>query len=386
MLGYLIARMGFPLYSGPARYEAVDGLRGFLALSVLIHHFAIWLPLAAGERPWMAPEANALNQLGGASVGLFFIITGFVFSPRIQKGITGNNWIEIYIRRVFRIEPLVVFSAICVLAIAAGQTGKSVLDVAPHSMGLWLTALGQPDLLGMPKTGTINANVLWSLLYEWAFYFLIMPGCALGFTLLRRLQPELLIPAMLFIAAFVLGWIDPRVRLVCLFPIGMMTYQLTASQRVTTALRSTLATVGAIACLLALYFGFHETAKGVSDPGLILQSILLTFFFACVASGNGLFGLLKTRAARVLGEVSFSIYVLHGIALFLSFRYLGVASLAPELRVAVLPAIGGAVVLICTITYLLIERPANVFGGRLARAWSNRGSLRSAPLEAELAP
>ena len=52
-----IARAGFPIRK-QVEYNAIDGLRGFLALLVMGHHFVIWLQITRLGGDWVAPDAN----------------------------------------------------------------------------------------------------------------------------------------------------------------------------------------------------------------------------------------------------------------------------------------------------------------------------------------
>ena len=60
------------------RYRSLDGLRGYLALFVVIHHAAIWHGFARTD-VWHGPPSHLYNQLGQGSVATFFMITGFLF-------------------------------------------------------------------------------------------------------------------------------------------------------------------------------------------------------------------------------------------------------------------------------------------------------------------
>lgn len=67
--------------------------------------------------------------------------------------------------------------------------------------------------------------------------------------------------------------------------------------------------------LLYLLLTSFDTAYRAS------AAVLATMAFVLMLNGGGVFGLLHTKAARLLGEVSYSIYLLHGIVitLFLTF-------------------------------------------------------------------
>lgn len=74
---------------------------------------------------------------------------------------------------------------------------------------------------------------------------------------------------------------------------------------------STLLGVGCVAAVVMLF----PTAFDL--PALLL----LTVAFTLVAGGNTLFGIFTSHASRVLGEMTYSIYLLHGLMLFLVFHF-----------------------------------------------------------------
>lgn len=47
-LASLFARARFPISPEDRRIGCVDGLRGYLALAVMVHHFFIWLQVTGG--------------------------------------------------------------------------------------------------------------------------------------------------------------------------------------------------------------------------------------------------------------------------------------------------------------------------------------------------
>lgn len=54
----LAVRGGFPVPGGARRIGCVDGMRGYLALSVMIHHFAIWIQVTRMDGQWQPLTRN----------------------------------------------------------------------------------------------------------------------------------------------------------------------------------------------------------------------------------------------------------------------------------------------------------------------------------------
>ncbi|MBV9117719.1 MAG: acyltransferase family protein, partial [Acetobacteraceae bacterium] len=95
--------------------------------------------------------------------------------------------------------------------------------------------------------------------------------------------------------------------------------------------------------------------------------ILLGLAFFLVASGCTVFGLLASRAARRLGDVSYGIYLLQGLVLALVLRPLRAASLAsPVEHWALVLVCAALLVVLATATHTLVERPGIALGKRVA--------------------
>ena len=88
---------------------------------------------------------------------------------------------------------------------------------------------------------------------------------------------------------------------------------------------------------------------------------LITVIFVLVASGNTMFGILKNSTLKLLGEISYSTYLLHGILLF-SLFYLGIGfekakTFTPIEFSAIIFLLTPVVVLASFVGYRYIEKP-----------------------------
>ncbi|MBM6575428.1 acyltransferase [Microvirga sp. SRT01] len=384
LVGSALARAGFPLQDASRRIGHIDGLRGYLALAVLIHHFVIWTNVTRLDRPWGAPVENVLNQLGPGAVALFFMTTGFVFYPRVLTGWRGNRWVAVYIGRVFRIVPLVAVSVAIIAAIVHWRTGAmpGVRDV--RAAALWISSWSQPALLGDPLASRLNAHVLWSLWYEWFFYLLVLPACAFGMDIVRGRLPSWIVPAALLVVTLAARAFHlPRnVQVyVPLFAVGMLAFEVSRHERFAARLRGAGAAVLSVAVLAAAMLLFHEPFGIVPMAGFAL-------FFTAVACGNPIGGMLATRGALVLGECSYGLYLLHGIVLALTFvEGRGAIDALPVAWLGILlPLLAIVAVLVTATTYLAIERPGIRAGKRLAGWWTGRRRPAVSAPELEVAP
>ncbi len=159
----------------PQRFQAIEGLRAFAALSVLLYHTVTHYNVATLEySTW-----EWINRLGNFGVSAFFLISGFLlFRPYVVAHLTERerpNIGRFYTRRFLRIIPgyWVAISAAAFLSyISFGDWTD------------WLTAYG---LLGNYRGGyqLFGLGVEWTLSIEISYY-LLLPVIAAG---LFRLSP-----------------------------------------------------------------------------------------------------------------------------------------------------------------------------------------------------
>ncbi len=371
VVGGALRRSGFPVPKGP-RFGNIDGLRGFLALSVLSHHFWIWTHVVVYGQPWSAADLPFVNQLGAGAVALFFMITGLVFYPTALKGIGHVFWPKVYIGRFFRIVPLVAVSFLLISLVIALRTGARPDASYARAALEWISAHREVPILGYADSGRVNALVLWSLWQEWLFYLFLLPAVALGLQVAKLAKlPSWIVPLLVLAVGAVanvahLGGNMPTFW--PLFAAGMLTYELCARE----AIRRWLATrPAAILATLAMIPAVTLTHHALSPA-----FFAFAFFFCCVAAGNRFGGIFSLPGAAVVGEISFGIYLLHGILLNLLF--VDASSIVRSLPLAALPllipVLAAMIVLVTAATYLLIERPAWRFGKRLGERLRPAGS------------
>ncbi len=307
MLGcaWLTLRLA-PIELPDGRLTSIDGLRGFLAVSVFIHHAMIWRDYLLLGR-WQAPESNLYNELGQSSVGLFFMVTGFLFTRRLLD--TEMDWVRLYAGRVMRLAPLYLFAITLMFALVAWRSDftlhQPAHDVVVQSLR-WLSfGFWAPPINGVAETGTMTAYVTWTLPWEWKFY-LALPFIAFG---LRHRQKRAVFALGIAVVALLLMFTSmPR-----FFLCGFAAAVLVRDPRWLAFARTRRASLVVIVCLLATLLLFHGAFK-------LAPMVLLAVVFAIIAGGNTLYGALAWRPSRLLGEISFSVYLLHGLLLFVMFR------------------------------------------------------------------
>ncbi|SDC25240.1 acyltransferase family protein [Paraburkholderia lycopersici] len=357
----LIRQFGAPDTQG--RFATIDGLRGYLALLVFLHHSCIWyfyLRTSAFE----SPPSNFFANIGRAGVALFFMITGFLFATKIIDAKTkGMDWIRLYVSRFLRLAPLYAFAMALLFISVAAVSGFALID-SPVTLAInalkWIgfTVLGEPDLNGVESTKLILAGVPWTLAYEWAFYLCLpllsiligaippFPILAIGFAGTLCFIKIHALP--IFVAPFFSG------ILVALL-VRRIWFRQIAERRISSLI--------AIAVVFSALILFPTTYSRI-------PLVLLSVGFALIAGGATLFGTLTNPLSRMLGEMAYSIYLLHGLVLFTLFHFIignyNARLLSPVEYWTSISLTTPVLILISFTTFNCIEKPAMQYTERVA--------------------
>ena len=334
------------------RQTPLDGLRGILCFAVLCHHAMVTFSFL-GTGQWRVPPTHFYWLLGQTPVTLFFCVTAFLFWSRVVAQ-DGELPLRPFLQaRCFRIVPLYLLSVLLALAAAfplmRWEAGTSLADLST----LFSLGCRQWGKVGGVEMSQVNAQVTWTLRYEWMFY-LLLPVLALAARDSRHARRLWLLP----LAAVVWIGINPA----CFFAPGILAVY--ACQR--PGLAAFLRSRGAGGMVLLTLAAFPWiTGDSFGYPALVLTTLI----FLPVAAGNSFFGVLNWRGLRLMGLVSYSVYLLHGIALYAARPFLAAAMRLPEQRAlwwwGAVAASAGAVLLICLGTYRWVELPFI----RLERRW-----------------
>jgi len=295
------------------RLNTIDGLRGYLAFSVFIHHSIIWyFYLKSGV--WQLPPLRFYSQIGQASVSLFFMITAFLFWGKLLRVDNKKfEWDRYFLSRVLRLGPLYIFVIFLMFLIVASLSKFELRDSIINifiACFRWLgfQILGKPNINGIRDTFTIVAGATWTLPYEWLFY-LLLPIVALFIQVKSRPLNIFLCILMLSIFAFS----NIKIYLLTPFCFGMLSAYLFNRKILVSLLNSHGGSILACICLGIVVSCFDS-------PYNLLPMLLLFFAFYAIVCGANLFGILDSSASRLLGDISYSVYLLHGVLLFLYFK------------------------------------------------------------------
>ncbi|MEK8132599.1 acyltransferase [Paenibacillus filicis] len=280
------------------------GLRGLLALSVVIFHIygSAVIEGYIGEFP-KEHLLYVINYAGPISVDLFFVISGYLITQSLSNKRTLREFV---INRIIRIYP--VFLVIHLIIFTVGpfikykwMTGIGLREYIVHFVS---NAFLLPGMLQLP----IAQIVAWSLSYELFFYIIaglvwfIYHGSKLN--MLGKYISYLVI--IVFCTVVVYARMD-----LLFFVVGVAVYfcQDRLQRRFKAAKQFYF---NGIILLAAIYASF-QTLKTPIAAALILSFL---FFITIITEYGLLSSILRTRLMRYLGEISFSLYMWHTMVMF----------------------------------------------------------------------
>lgn len=343
-----------PAKAGSQRFENIDIVRGIAALMVVFQH--------ASERAGIfGPEQHFLINWfnpGQAGVVAFFLVSGFVIPLSLERGRSLKRFAT---SRILRIYPLYLFVFLFTYLIVRGDM----------SVGIFLAQIAfASEYIHSPN----YVGNSWTLAIELAWYVLF----AVLFALRLNRSTAIIAGAfaVLLIAASVVTLIGlrlpmGRIGMLATCVVGLLCYRARAEAQLGP---NVLAGAVLILCILAgliVGFGLVEYHGKVEFN---LRSILLSWgagyalffasFFMTLPDAPG-------RLLRKLGEISFSVYLMHTFAL----RIVSATALAGWSYILLVFALTVAMSLV---TYSWIELPAIRFSHR----WPKRDpkAIKSEPV------
>lgn len=293
------------------RLDALTGIRAFAALSVVVFHYQAW---------YLPSPVLSYGYLG---VDLFFILSGFVISYAHQRdfdSLSIRAAAAFYGLRLARIYP--VHIAVLTAMIAMVSLG-GLLGLRPH----------HPEQFGLDS---LIANVLlvhawgpwaeawngpsWSISCEW-FAYLVFPLLAYLCSRVKLLGTAIAVLFALFLVAYqpvFAGDLNHHqgmpalVRVVLEFAMGMVLFQLYVRGRLRGLQRNAAVIAALLLWFLARWTSYYEP----------ITVAIFCLFIAAAAGENVLARFLRLKPFVYLGEISYSIYMIH-IPLVMSAGKLG---------------------------------------------------------------
>jgi len=361
--------------SSPTHFETIDGLRGYLAFFVFLHHAAVWYSFCRTGL-WVTLDSHLYTHLGQSSVGLFFMISSFLFYNKLlNRKFQKINWRSFFIGRFFRLTPLYLSVIISMFLLVAVLSDGALID-KPKYILYCLVRWVLFTIPGAPKINSIEADqivayVTWSLIYEWYFYF-ALPLISLSTG--QRPSWALLVSLVGICLAWYGGF---QLKFAASFFGGMVAAQLIRLPSFKLFAQTSSASALVLVCMASVLF--FPGAYG------IFPSMILSVAFCLIAGGANIFGLLIWKTSRRLGELAYSIYLAHGILLFSMINFIvGKKNIAMMSSIYYWICIAITVpflLVISTITFRYIETPGISLGKKLEARWSRVHGMQSAQAE-----
>jgi peptidoglycan/LPS O-acetylase OafA/YrhL len=356
----------------PAIIPAIDGLRGFAIIGVLLFHLGI-------------PKCS----LGWTGVELFFVISGFLITRILLNTCEDRDYFKrFYARRALRIFPIYYLVVITYSVVAVSSSFGAL-----RTLSLYYVYLQTIPQLRSQFTVMAMLGHTWTLAIEEQFYF-IWP---LVIFLVKGRKLLVVITMMFFVALglrfislrfpnpfLIDGWIG--VQIDTLAAGAIVAYTSRINNRQTMQRWLSVAFLVGMASLLILVSIVGTSAFwtprvwGRSWYGPLLISILACTFSGIVglaAIGHRWTRWLEFRPLMRWGKISYGIYLFHPFVFLLVdtvVRYTGHAQSHLVSRGIILAKLSLSY-LVASVSWKLIESPILQLKDRFARQQVIAGTL-----------
>lgn len=297
--------------------DSISGLRAFLAISVLLSHSTHYLYSLGNEWVYNASYkeffgiGNIYLNLGKVGVLMFFMISGFLFYRLIYK--ENMDIKALFKKRILRIVPAYWFSMILIIIIGSFYYTVDFNAATLIQLFRWAFFIGEYNIGGI-NTSNINAGVDWTLKLEWLLYlslpilFVITKGKRKEYKDVAILISVVIIFLLALMIRLYSGiYTDPRPVLG--FASGMLAFRL-STRLMALKEKKPYGYLAALCIILSFPLGSYAVFY-------IFMVLLCTISFLIISSGNTVGKILSNKTIVSIGEASYSIYLLHGIVLFL---------------------------------------------------------------------
>jgi peptidoglycan/LPS O-acetylase OafA/YrhL len=359
------------------KINSLTALRFFAALGVFLHHFHFYEHTQNG---WLQYTYKAFFE-GFVGVTFFYVLSGFIISYSYHNQAKRRPYTtgEFLFNRFARLYPVHFLTLGAAIAAYYGMANLGAVDGKVLAVNAALLQAFVPDPLYFFSFNGVS----WSISVEVFFYLAFI-------TLFVRLRTRYLAilgaALSLGIAYLMLGplanhplnswtfYINPAFRAVD-FIAGMLIFRVFSSGRFQpTAGQSTALEVGSLILLVAFaYVGMkHVPMTWRYDLFYLVPMMLVVWAFS---HGQGIVSrLISNRLFVLLGEASFSLYMVHQIVIALALRNSTVNIDEPNqvLWFIGVTTITGVVVSVAM--YEMYEKPINDY---LRKVWKRRSAKAS---------
>lgn len=376
-----------PVEAMPNYSSGLASLRGLAAATVIVYHGLLVFQVGEHARPHRTAldmsdgPLFALQMLmsafnGPNAVILFFVLSGTVLTLSLDRAgrLEGPAVVSYYIRRVLRIVPLLAFvAALAALAhfvyaarepVASGTAWMSAyFRHEPTASEFALNAIGWSNSLNSP-TWTIRVELLASIVFPLLYIARTGPvviALTLGALAAMSFVPIDGMRLHVFLISFYLGALVPLAA-----PFARRAIRALGPLTIAGLIVALIAFAAAVQMVYKPWIHVEPVRVLLVSPALAL--IVLVIY--CGAANR----FLATRSLTFLGDISYSMYLIHFGVLF-SLVYIAQPflpeRLAPAMAIGSNLALAGVglalTVVISTVTYSFIEKPFMDLGRSLSK-------------------
>lgn len=298
--------------------KALAGIRGIAALWVMLHHLVNQYPINEALPDWIL----LISYKGWLGVDLFFILSGFVISyvhqTDFKDGISLHSLKRFMILRFIRIYPVHFIATISLIPIywVASHYFQYQSPADAFSFTKFFYSLSLTNGLGIPESAGWNVPS-WSVSSE-AFAYLLFP--CLTFLFFARTMPIavcLLSITVIFIVTTAIGWNFSNgeryisswsaniLRITSEFSVGCLLFNIYKIKNKFPLYQITSLAFIAVAVM---------TVLEISSKLDILFLIAFSIMILGLSEDKGVIAShLGNKVWTYLGEISYSIYICHGV-------------------------------------------------------------------------
>lgn len=305
----------------PAYIKSLTPLRGLAALWVVLFHIDV--SLYYRDLGGLLPrDASGLFAKGYLWVDFFFLLSGFIIAHVYGNSLAGQHKTQAVRQylwaRFTRLYPLHLFTLL-VLVVMSSLVGHWLPQVIDGSWKTYFAWSALPSHLLF--TNAMNQHVYlswnmvsWSIGAEWWTYvaaiavLAFVPVRALGYWVLLMLCGALGLVTLVYSLpeknldiTFNYGF----VRCLCEFVIGLGLYRL-YQRRLLARLLARDILLGVLTLIILVIFHWRL-------PDLLVVPVFCVLILAAAYNQTRVARLLNLRWLQYLGDISYSVYLVHGI-------------------------------------------------------------------------
>jgi peptidoglycan/LPS O-acetylase OafA/YrhL len=337
--------------------RALTGIRWFAALWVVLYHFQSTVKSVLPDWRYLDP----ISRSGYAGVDLFFVLSGFIISYNYLDRFRRWEWrkhLHFLELRLARIYPVYFTTLMIVVAqlLLAKAFHKTLNFEGNYTVKQFFANLTMINGWGVQRIVNAWNFPAWSVSAEW-FAYLLFPFFALVvYRITSRYISSICAISVLglYVFAATHGWGGPLIRVSCEFVCGMFLFRIYSGGNASRLwqLLVPIAAIGAAVILIV---------TSGSPPGGLLVADCAVMVIGLSMSHGRLAQFLGSRPLVFLGEISYSLYLTHGIIFEFQKKVLRMhhfvhSGIVP--RVGIVVFYGVVLFVSAAGMYLIVEKPA----------------------------